>query len=241
MAFGYGFPTDFNSNFSNWNLMPTTFGMDELALTELSPGQAWESARLNQMGQYANVPRFREMAMQGFVPAYGQYLLGGGEVKGRPDPFGKFGQWLPGGAYTEGTGVSAEERVNPALDPEAFARAARISDWMAGRGTPDPTFAGGGAQEYGIANVAAMSAGEDLRRNTAIGEFLRGDDARANQLAMAMAGMNITGGGIGAQAAQRGLGSLYDLYRARAASTPVGDASGFLGYLSRVRNQPGTV
>lgn len=70
---------------------------------------------------------------------------------------------------------------------------------------------------------------------------MTGENARANQLAMAMAGMGITGGGIGAQAAQRGLGSLYDLYRARQVTGPTGDASGFLGYLNRLRNQPGTV
>ena len=227
MAFGYGLPTDWSQgSFGDWGLMPSTSGIDPTVLSSLSPGDAWQQARLNQMGSYANVPRFRDMAMQGFVPAYGSYLLGGGLG-------GTFGQYLPsvGGTAAPQTAIGI-----PATDPEAFTRAAQVSDWMSGYGSPQ-----GAAQQYGIENVTTQGAGADLARNIAMGQYLTGENARANQLAMAMAGMGITGGGIGAQATQRGLGSLYDLYRARQVTGPTGDASGFLGYLSRLRNQTGTV
>ena len=65
--------------------------------------------------------------------------------------------------------------------------------------------------------------------------YLTGDNARRNALAMAAAGM---GGGVGygAQARQRALGNLYDLYASRAsgAGAPVG---GFLGYLGGLMGQ----
>ena len=65
--------------------------------------------------------------------------------------------------------------------------------------------------------------------------YLTGPDARRNALAMAAAGM---GGGVGygAQARQRALGNLYDLYASRAsgAGAPVG---GFLGYLGGLMGQ----
>ena len=59
---------------------------------------------------------------------------------------------------------------------------------------------------------------------------LQGEDARRNALAIAAAGM---GGGVGytADARQRALGNMYDLYSARAAAAG-GTPAGFLNYLS---------
>tara|TARA_R100000808_G_C2153685_1_gene164174 strand:+ start:1784 stop:2371 length:588 start_codon:yes stop_codon:yes gene_type:complete len=71
----------------------------------------------------------------------------------------------------------------------------------------------------------------DAQRN--IQATLTGDDARRNALAMASAGL---GGGIGyiANARQRALGNLYDLYSARAAGAGQ-PAGGFLSWLDTTR------
>jgi hypothetical protein len=93
-----------------------------------------------------------------------------------------------------------------------------------------------GAGEAAWQNVLAASAAAgapdtsltDPQRN--ILANLQGEDARRNALAIAAARM---GGGVGytAQARQRALGNMYDLYSARAAGA--GDAPGtFLSWLN---------
>jgi hypothetical protein len=71
--------------------------------------------------------------------------------------------------------------------------------------------------------------------------LLEGPDARANAIAMSMAGMGGVGGGgrfgggwsqgIGGQARQRALGNLYDLYSDRAAAKGL-PAGGFINWLN---------
>ena len=72
--------------------------------------------------------------------------------------------------------------------------------------------------------------------------LLESDNARANSIAMAMAGMGGTGGGgpfgggwsggYGGAARQRAIGNLYDLYAARAAAA-VTPAGGFLSWINQ--------
>jgi len=155
-----------------------------------SPEALWQTARLGAMGNRAALPQFQRAAMQGFQPAFGNYLLGSAGVP-------TFANYL-------GSGMQAQ--------------APSLQNWQSA-----------------IAASAALDPSATL--DTPIGErgleyqgLLQGENARRN--ALAMAGSALGGGvGMGAQARQRALGNIYDLYESRAvgAGQPTGT---FLNWLS---------
>ena len=162
-----------------------------------SPAALWQAARIGAMGPQAAIPQFQRTAMQGFNPALGGYMLGGGT--------GTFADYLnPAGGTTAAP-------VDTAANWQAALEASRQLD-------------------PGYTSATPLTAQMATQQG-----YLQGSDARRNALAMAAAGM---GGGVGygAQARQRALGNLYDLYAARAAAagSPTG---GFLGYLGGLMGQ----
>ena len=176
-------------------LAGTTGPTDVLSTFAGSPAALWQAARIGALGEKAAIPQFQRTAMQGFNPALGGYMLGGGA--------GTFADYLnPAGGFTSPT----EEQANT-----NWAAAIEASRQL------DP----------GYTSATPLTAQMATQQG-----YLQGSDARRNALAMAAAGM---GGGVGygAQARQRALGNLYDLYAARAAAagSPTG---GFLGYLGGI-------
>ena len=165
------------------------------------PAGLWRTARTEALGASAALPQFQRTAMQGFTPAFGSYLLGGGG--------GSFGDYLTN--RFAGTGGSQFSLSN--MDTGATPLGA---DWQS-------------AVAASRALNPYVSSGQLTPQQLAIQGALQGDNARANALAMAQAGLG-GGIGYGAQMRQRGLDNLYDLYAARAAGRGMG-TGGFLGYL----------
>lgn len=192
------------TNFSLYNdpfgsqLTGYGFGAPSVADTFLgSPEALYQTARLGAMGAQAALPQFQRTAMQGFQPAFGNYLLAG----------------APGGAT--------------------------FSDYLgSGMSSQAPTF--GNWQDAISASAAidpTMTLDSPLSgRALALQGLMQGENARRNMLAMA--GSALGGGvGLGAQARERALGNIYDLYSARAAGA--GQPTGtFLSWLANRVNVP---
>ena len=186
------------TNFSLYNdpfgsqLTGYGFGAPSVADTFLgSPEALYQTARLGAMGAQAALPQFQRAAMQGFQPAFGNFLLSG----------------APGGTtFSDYLGSSMAYQA-PSL--------ANWQDAAAASASLDPT----------VALDAPLSG-----RALALQGLLQGENARRN--ALAMAGSALGGGvGLGAQARERALGNIYDLYSARAAGA--GQPTGtFLNWLS---------
>ena len=156
-----------------------------------SPEALWSTARLGAMGNQAALPQFQRAAMQGFQPAFGNYLLGG----------------APGGttfANYLGSGMQAQPL--------------QYGNWQ-------------NAVAASAALDPSLTLGADLQPGgIALQGLMQGENARRNMLAMAGSAMG-GGVGLGAQARQRALGNIYDLYGARAAGA--GQPTGtFLNWLS---------
>ena len=162
-----------------------------------SPEALWSTARIGAMGNQAAIPQFQRAAMQGFQPAFGNYLLGG----------------APGGtsfADYLGSGMQAQP-LQYGNWQNAIAASAALDPSL----TLDAPLAQGGIELQGL---------------------MQGENARRNMLAMAGSAMG-GGVGLGAQARQRALGNIFDLYQSRAqgAGQPTGT---FLNWLSNRINVP---
>lgn len=184
------------------------FGDDIAATFTGQPSALWQAARTAQLGERAALPQWQRTIMQGFNPTFGGYLLGGAP--------GTFSDYLQGiGTAATGYGGFRTPSATPAQQAQNYANWQSFVDASAG-----------------LANPGAQTGTIDLARRG----LLEGENARRNALAIANAAM---GGGIGmgAQARERALGNLYDLYAARAAGagTPAG---GFLSWLSPRLNIP---
>ena len=155
-----------------------------------SPERLWQTARLGAMGNQAAIPQFQRAAMQGFEPAFGNYLLGSAGIPTFSNYLGSGMQGQPPTLQNWQSAIGA----SAALDPSA---------------TLDAPIGPSGLEYQGL---------------------LQGENARRN--ALAMAGSAMGGGvGLGAQARQRALGNMYDLYGSRAAGQ--GQPTGtFLNWLS---------
>jgi len=210
MAVEWGFPTVSGGNVTSWD--PTGWGGltgDVAATFAGQPSALWQAARTAQLGNRALNPQWQRTIQQGFTPTYGRYLLGGAPTTFADYLSGQAGQF--GGAAATGTVPAYSYDVtSPITTPGAVSPLQ--ADWA------DTV-----AASQAIANP--MQAGTTIDP-TRMG-LLQGENARQNMLAMAAA--RLGGGiGIGAQARQRALGSLYDVYAARAAGA--GDPTG--GFLS---------
>ena len=177
---------------------------DVLSTFAKRPQALWRAAQMQQLGSKALIPQFQRTIGQGFTPAYGGYLMASPEGTGGER--GTFAQYL-------GAGGGPEAR-----------RLAAMTDWATAveasrRDNPTYTPAAG---------APALTQAQ-MDRSLAIPGALSNENARANTIAMAQAGMG-GGGGYMGQARQRALGNLYDIYAARAEA--VGQpTSGFLAYL----------
>ena len=185
------------------------------------PSDLWRTARLGQLGYRAAMPQFQRAAMSGFRPAFGRYLLAGSNQP--------FSQFLRGTSTGGGTSPLASQTNLADQWAGAVAASRRL-------GT-DPS-----AME---SQMSPEAYGRELQYRGLLGS----DNARANSIAMAMAGMGVPdqtdspfgggwSGGYGGAARQRAIGNLYDLHAARAAAagTPAG---GFLNWINR-RMTPAT-
>ena len=125
-----------------------------------SPQAYYQTARLAQMGDLANLPQFQRAANMGFTPAFGQYLLSGAP--------GEFSSYL---------GSDAASTFNPAT---AWADAITASQQAT---NPDAVLT---ASQR---NIVANLQGEDARRNALAMAAARmgggaGYTARARQRAL---------------------------------------------------------
>jgi hypothetical protein len=92
---------------TGWGVAP-----DVLSTFAGSPAALWQAARISQMGEQAAIPQFARTAMQGFTPALGGYMLGGGT--------GTFGGYLQGTAPNQAalnTGWQNALMASRMLDP----------------------------------------------------------------------------------------------------------------------------
>ena len=182
------------------------------------PEALWQMARRGQMGGLGFLPQFRRLETQGFDPTYGQFILGGPETEGRT-----FGEWLAArgaaGAMDPGFRTTGDA-IKPGW--QAWVNAARYIDQATQQGqTLEGMLEGEGIPAWTDPRVLGYLWGDDLSAA----------DQRQNILAAAGAAMG-GGIGIGAQARQRALGSLYDLYagQALAEGRPV---SGFINWINQ--------
>ena len=213
MAVNWAFPAVTGGDQTAWS--PTGWGGltgDVAATFAGQPSALWQAARTANLGDRALNPQWQRTIQQGFTPTYGRYLLGGA-----PPTFADYLRGVPTtqfGGTTIGTTTGrvpaySYDVTSPIATPDAVNPLK--ADW-------DDTVAASQA-------IANMQPGTTLDP-TRMG-LLQGENARQNMLAMAAA--RLGGGiGIGAQARQRALGSLYDVYAARAAGA--GDPTG--GFLS---------
>jgi hypothetical protein len=181
------------------------------------PAELWRAARMAQLPNtyQAFMPQFQRAAMSGFQPAFGRYLL-----SGQATPFGNF---LSSVLKRSRKGGTDWAQGGAKLEGQ-WADAVRAS----GRLGIDPS-----TME---SQMSPQAYGRELQYRGLLGS----DNARANSIAMAMAGMGGSGGqfgggmrsGYGGAARQRAIGNLYDAYatRAAAAGTPAG---GFLKWLDQ--------
>jgi hypothetical protein len=160
--------------------------------------------------------RIRQMGQQAAIPQYQRTAMQGFTPA--------LGGWMLGGAPTQ----SFSQYLDPTTTGYTGAGGAvpNVSNW-----------ASAVAASKALDPLAAMPEGGLTGQQIRQQGFLTGENARRNALAMAGAAM---GGGVGygAQAQQRALGNLYDLYAARAAGAGA-PAGGFLGYLGGIVNTAG--
>ena len=166
------------------------------------PVAQWEAMRTKEMGQDIWNPVQWGTRMQGFQPAYGKYLLSGQRLSGDP-----FYQFMGGG-------------TRPAVPPEVHLEQAG-REMVAGSG------AGGGPAGWQAADMdqfSRMATYQSLLGPTS-------DQAKQNAILMAATAMG-AGEGVGAQALNRQLGSMWDVQAAEAAAAgqPVG---GFINWLNQ--------
>ena len=175
-----------------------------------SPAALWQAARIQQMEDQAYLPQFARTAMQGYRPAIGGYMLGGGT--------GTFADYLKGVSDSSISAKTASEarEANWLRAVEASRRIGKDPEYIS------PTYYGDLDFDTALAYQGYINPGL---------EGLSATEARANALTMAGTAQGRAGGGYADLAHQRALGNLYDLYAARAAGAgnPEG---GFLGYLA---------
>ena len=188
------------------------------------PRGLWETAQYQGLGSRAFNPMFQSTIGQGFTPAYGGFLLRGGQDWNQFDTTARrgnpFAQYLSKVAPVT-TGARQAQIAND------WQQALAASRYMAGvgAGTIDPLSVQGEPGYAPLGNQAQT-----------IQSFIEADP-RSSAIAMSLAQM---GGGVGALGAsrQRYLGNLYDIYAARARGA--GDVEyGFLDYLDRMSGPGG--
>jgi len=187
-----------------------------------SPAALWQAARIQQLKDQAYLPQFARTAMQGYRPAIGGYMLGGGT--------GTFADYLKGVSDSSISAKTASEarEANWLRAVEASRRIGKEPEYIS------PTYPGDLDFDTALAYQGYINPGL---------EGLSATEARANALTMAATAQGRAGGGYADLAHQRALGNLYDLYAARAAGA--GNPEGrFLGYLADLqqakRNPPPT-
>ena len=189
-----------------------------LSTFEGRPQELWEAAQWSALGDRAFIPQFQRTIGQGFMPAYGGYLLGGAE-----EGSGTFADYLSNLNRTTSAGTAAMPGVTQGVSQAAnWAQAVEAARRL------DPTY------------TAQRTLGEngttpDFGRMTAIQGALQ-NDPRSTSVAMALSAM---GGGRGmlGQAKQRALGNLFDIYSARATAAGRPE-TGFISYLDSLGTIP---
>jgi hypothetical protein len=131
-----------------------------------SPAALWQAAAIQRMGSNAALPQFQRTAMQGFTPALGQYMLGGGG--------GTFADYLTAGGTptaTQATGnwenaLMASRMLDPSYQVpsdtpttgDVFDRMTRQQGYLTGPDARRNALAMAGAQMGGTGGGYAMQA-----------------------------------------------------------------------------------
>jgi len=191
---------------------------DILRTFEGSPRALWKGIRTLQLGRRAEIPQWQSTIMQGFIPKYGSYLLGG-------DLETTFASHLK---------RTATEEIDPADVAENWRLAVEAS-----RNLGRPIFEETGERKPLTASpkptedtVAPLSS--PYSKKITFTDFFSSDTPernKSNTLAMISSYLNINPSSYTGAAAYRQLGNMYDIHAVRE-SMRGADPGTFLSWVS---------
>ena len=215
-------PTDWTGGMSNWGDFGLGFGA-------LAPRSQYQAMMRQGIPGY-QMPGYESMAMRGFAPAWGQYMLGGaGDDRtgatynlqtpqtGVAPP--SFANWYAARNPLTGTAGSDAGQAYPTTLGYGGTGAGALPGWNRAVGLSGQVYGESGWNDLAAGNLALSEALQeaDAVQAMAMGQYYGGGGPR---------------GGYAGRMAERGMQNLFNRWQAGAMTQGITNPAGFLDYLT---------